>query len=121
MIPISRRWVGTSVTSAPSMRMSPCSGFRNPATRLSSVVLPKRDELAAADLQRHIVERDNLAEALGDAVERDGDILAARPPRYRIGRSAGWPVSGDAQRSALLRDRGRHWRRSEASRLPQYT
>src|SRR3979409_1765580 len=41
MIPISRRWVGRSVTRRPSMAISPRSGIKKPATRLSSVVLPQ--------------------------------------------------------------------------------
>src|SRR5215468_7652972 len=41
MIPISRRWVGSSVTRSPSIAISPRSGARKPATRLSSVVLPQ--------------------------------------------------------------------------------
>src|SRR5581483_6703923 len=40
-MPISRRWGGTVVTTSPSMAMSPRSGDRKPATRLSSVVLPQ--------------------------------------------------------------------------------
>src|SRR5437879_3640816 len=42
-MPMSRSDVGTSVTSAPSMKISPPSEVRNPATRLSSVVLPQPD------------------------------------------------------------------------------
>src|SRR5262245_24360799 len=41
MIPISRRYVGRSVTRRPSMAISPLSGIRKPATRLRSVVLPQ--------------------------------------------------------------------------------
>src|SRR5262245_57485168 len=41
MIPISRRYVGTSVTRLPSMTISPLLGIRKPATRLRSVVLPQ--------------------------------------------------------------------------------
>src|ERR1700704_201984 len=41
MIPLSRRWGGTSVTRRPSIAISPPSGTRKPATRLSSVVLPQ--------------------------------------------------------------------------------
>src|SRR5882757_11428703 len=40
---MSRSDVGTSVTKAPSMKISPRSATRNPATRLSSVVLPHPD------------------------------------------------------------------------------
>src|SRR5258708_20743148 len=42
-MPISRSDVGTSVTNAPSMKISPLSEVKNPATRLSSVVLPQPD------------------------------------------------------------------------------
>src|SRR4051794_34109525 len=42
-MPIWRRKVGSAVTSAPSMKISPPSGSRKPATRLSSVVLPHPD------------------------------------------------------------------------------
>src|SRR5262245_46012952 len=41
MMPISRRWVGRSVTRRSSIAISPRSGVKNPATRLSSVVLPQ--------------------------------------------------------------------------------
>src|SRR3954452_18354438 len=37
---MSRSDVGTSVTSAPSMKISPRSGMRKPATRFSNVVFP---------------------------------------------------------------------------------
>src|SRR5712671_4986411 len=39
-MPMSRSDVGTSVTSAPSMKISPRSALRKPATRFSNVVLP---------------------------------------------------------------------------------
>src|ERR1700674_4285563 len=42
-MPIWRLCGGTSVTCSPSMAISPLSGRRNPATRLSSVVLPQPD------------------------------------------------------------------------------
>src|SRR3984957_9978126 len=42
-MPISRLYVGTSFISSPAMRISPLSGPRNPAARLSSVVLPQPD------------------------------------------------------------------------------
>src|SRR5882757_2385926 len=40
---MSRSKVGTSVTRAPSMKISPWSAMRNPATKFSSVVLPQPD------------------------------------------------------------------------------
>src|SRR5215831_18505614 len=43
MMPISRRYAGTSVIRWPSMAISPLSGIRKPPTRLSSVVLPQPD------------------------------------------------------------------------------
>src|SRR4029077_8665962 len=43
MMPISRRYAGTSVIRRPAMAISPLSGVRNPATRLSNVVLPQPD------------------------------------------------------------------------------
>src|ERR1051326_781756 len=42
-MPISRRHVGRSVTRDPSIAISPASGARNPATKLSSVVFPQPD------------------------------------------------------------------------------
>src|SRR5881227_2695865 len=41
MMPISRRYAGTSVMRCPSMAMLPLSGIKNPATRWSSVVFPQ--------------------------------------------------------------------------------
>src|SRR5262245_31573885 len=43
MMPIWRRYAGTSVIRWPSMAISPLSGIKKPATRLSSVVLPQPD------------------------------------------------------------------------------
>src|SRR5215510_1720471 len=43
MMPISRRYAGTSVIRWPSTAISPLSGIKKPATRLSSVVLPQPD------------------------------------------------------------------------------
>src|SRR5262249_3835819 len=43
MMPISRRYAGTSVMRWPSMAISPLSGIKKPPTRLSSVVLPQPD------------------------------------------------------------------------------
>src|SRR5499427_2562672 len=43
MMPISRRYGGTSVIRWPSMAISPLSGIKKPPTRLSSVVLPQPD------------------------------------------------------------------------------
>src|SRR5215471_443708 len=43
MMPISRRYAGTSVIRWPSMAISPLSGIKKPPTRLSSVVLPQPD------------------------------------------------------------------------------
>src|SRR5262249_39201316 len=43
MMPIWRRYAGTSVIRWPSTAISPLSGIRKPATRLSSVVLPQPD------------------------------------------------------------------------------
>ena len=78
-----------SVTRSPSMRISPLSGMRKPATRLSSVVLPQPEgpsrvmNLAAADRQRTLVQRDTVAEALGHAVETHGAVHRGRDVSLR--------------------------------------
>ena len=61
----------------------PASGFSSPAMMRSSVDLPpplgpsKCGERAARDLERDVVERDELAEPLDDAAHADGHRLAA--------------------------------------------
>src|SRR5262249_61821387 len=100
MMPISRRYAGTSVMRWPSMAISPLSGIKKPPTRLRGLAAAGRPEqrhqLAAADQQRHVIERGDLAETFGHSVELDRDIRATvRPRRGRRGRSGKPAFSGD--------------------------
>src|SRR5262245_46093223 len=66
-------------------------------------------QLAAAHQQRYRVERDDIAEAFGDAIELDRNRVAGRPARRRNERRT---FSGNPQRSAPLQGRRRYWRTS---------
>src|SRR5262245_51040752 len=59
----------------------------------------QRQQLAAADRQRYVIEGGDLAESLGHARELDGDLAAAVRAARRLGsRGGNHGLSGDAQR-----------------------
>ena len=72
-----RRWGGTRVTSVPSMRIVPARGRLEPADHAQQGRLAaparaeEREELSPADVQRHVVHRGHVAEALGDLPDLD--------------------------------------------------
>ena len=79
---VHRPLVGRHRCSCPRRRSGCCrrSGSRSPASMRSSVVLPEpgaaqqAEDLAAADVERHGVDRGEVAELLGDA--RDAHVGA---------------------------------------------
>ena len=66
--------------SRPVSSTRPASGSSKPAIIRSEVVLPQPDgpssekNSPARDLDRHVVDRDHVAEALRDGVEADLDL-----------------------------------------------
>src|SRR4030088_2502777 len=81
----------------------------------------QRHQLAATDEQRYGGGGRRLAEAFGNAVELHGDVFAVRPACRRCDRRRRWTFSGIAQRSIPLRDQGKRWQTSAASRWQRCT
>src|SRR5262249_22284405 len=72
----------------------------------------QRHQLAAADQQRYLVERGDVAEAFGDTGKLDRNRVAAR---LGLRRNESRTFRGNAQRSAPLQGRRRYWRTSARS------
>ncbi len=79
-MPVLRAKVGTSVTRAPSMKISPSSGSQEAGDEIEQRCLAaagwtkQRHELTAPDVQPGIVESDAGAKAFAHAVELYGNI-----------------------------------------------
>src|SRR5919204_4559829 len=96
MMPISRRYAGTSVMRRPSMTISPLSGIRKPATRLSSVVLPQPDGPSSVISSPRRTSSDTSSSAVilpKRLVTRSSWTAIGSPPFVRTARAAIEPES----------------------------
>src|SRR5262245_21655830 len=102
MMPILRRYAGTSVIRRPAMAISPLSGIRKPATRLSSVVLPQPDGPSSviSSPRRTISDTSSSAVILPKRfVTPSNSTATVSPPLVRV---AGTPGGAESVASAGL-------------------
>src|SRR5262245_41099459 len=102
MMPISRRYAGTSVIRRPAIAISPLSGIRNPATQLSSVVVPQPDGPSSVigSARRTISDTSSSAVVLPKRfVTPSSSTAMGSPPLVRL---AGAPGGAESMASAGL-------------------